>query len=919
MQELAATYDERKSKGLDTSDVEAQIEKGESELSNIRTSNAEGLAEAQKKIATATDKTTKANKKAEEASKKYSDAQIAASIKSQKTLELEKKKNQQQLDLAILQSKQKNVFLKQDKQAQAIEGKYQLILTQNNKLSAMNTTILAAQNIKRAIGNALQSVTNIVTKIGNATTKESAVANTADAKAKGANAIATGVLRTQVKALDTAVKTAMATNPVGMVLMAVAAIAALSAAFIGLLSYLGVFESKASKAADSVNKLSAEIYSLNEKATKLDTAIDAFDKLDNKVIKTSQDLEDMKDQLDEAANYLDSEVSDDKKIKEGFGGVSEQEWYNSLSSDKAKREYLETARKKALADANAKRQEQISIINGLSGEDRQTFFTSSEAKYVQARDAIYAINNNNLYADIDKAKELGKVNDDAASSIETVVSAMLEQVDAENALDLVNNSKRLTTIVDTLSDLKTTIDDVDYTYAEILDKNSSFDLKDQVEAYRNIRDALAGDAVALKAFSTQYEEYSVFEQMGDDVLNFIDKVGLTVDKLNDLYSAYTTLQKKGFNISKEEYQDRYYQYLESLTKFDGDVSAAVEETFGDLLSQLNKGSDEYTKAWNALVDSFGGLVEQGVLNMGQNIDKFSNQVSTFYSKASSWASMSETDKSEFLQDNYELFGGEGGARLLEAFKTGNYNIIEEALSTNETLLKNRETLLNQVEQELKVELAREGDDYNAAYVEQLQAYKRRLENEETLFQASLETRLEQQQNAIDQYKDMLEKEQSALTDSLDKRKDAYSKYFDAVNQEYDDQDYEETAEKYTTNLEKLSSSTDTSSMKQAKDLEQKLEDLEKDRLQTLRERAQNALTESIDDQVTEINNKFDKLLNDQQALLTALTSDSNSSTASLFSKLVSTQVSSEGLTAVGLEDYLQTLQTTLGNYLSDID
>lgn len=281
--------------------------------------------------------------------------------------------------------------------------------------------------------------------------------------------------------------------------------------------------------------------------------------------------------------------------------------------------------------------------------------------------------------------------------------------------------------------------------------------------------------------------------------------------------------------------------------------------------------------------------------------------------------MSETDKSEFLQDNYELFNDQDGAKLLDAFKTGNYNIIEEALSTNETLLENRKILLNQVEQELKIELAREGSDYNAAYVEQLQAYKKKLEDQNTLFQASLETRLEQQQNAIEQYKSMLESEKSALTDSLDKRKDAYSKYFDAINQEYDDQDYEEQAQTYMTNLAKLGSSTDAASMKQTKDLEQKLEDLEKERLKTLRERAQDALTQSIDDQVTEINNKFDKLLNSQQELLTALTTESKTNPADLFSKLVSTKVSSEGLTAVGLEDYLQTIQSTLGNYLSDID
>lgn len=281
--------------------------------------------------------------------------------------------------------------------------------------------------------------------------------------------------------------------------------------------------------------------------------------------------------------------------------------------------------------------------------------------------------------------------------------------------------------------------------------------------------------------------------------------------------------------------------------------------------------------------------------------------------------MSDSDKASFLQDNADLFAGKDGDKLLAAFESGNYNLIQSVLETNKTLLDNRKELLRQVEQELKVELAREGDDYNAAYVKQLEGYKKHLENQDTLFRASLETRLTQQNNAIEQYKSMLEKEQNALTDSLDKRKDAYSKYFDSINNESEDQDYEEQAAKLQANLGKLASSTNASSISQMESLQQSLEDLEKERLKTLRERAQEALTQSIDDQVTSINNKFDTLLNDQQALLTALTSDSESNQAAMLAKLISTQVSSEGLTSVGLEDYLSTLQSTLGNYLTGIN
>lgn len=84
---------------------------------------------------------------------------------------------------------------------------------------------------------------------------------------------------------------------------------------------MGAFDSAASKTADKVNKLSAEIYDLNKKATSLDTVIDNFEKLDGKILKTSKDLEEMKSILEEAGNSLSSEITDKKK----FGGVSEQD------------------------------------------------------------------------------------------------------------------------------------------------------------------------------------------------------------------------------------------------------------------------------------------------------------------------------------------------------------------------------------------------------------------------------------------------------------------------------------------------------------------------------------------------------------------------------------------------------------------
>lgn len=207
-QKLQQEYDEAVRKGGDTSGIEADIAKLESQQNAQRANEAAELIKKQNQLTVASDKVAQANQKVEATSKKLSQAQAAASSKSQKQIDLEKKRGQQQVKLASLQAKQKEVFLKQDKQAQAIEGKYQLILTQNNKLSALNTGILAAQNIKKAIYNTLQVATNALTKINAKYTAKAAIAtttdaaaNTADAAAKGTNTTMTKLLNVQVKLL----------------------------------------------------------------------------------------------------------------------------------------------------------------------------------------------------------------------------------------------------------------------------------------------------------------------------------------------------------------------------------------------------------------------------------------------------------------------------------------------------------------------------------------------------------------------------------------------------------------------------------------------------------------------------------------------------------------------------------------------
>ena len=462
------------------------------------------------------------------------------------------------------------------------QDQLKVVQDQMNKLNIVSNAITSAKNILIGIANTINAYSKVTLGMQNKLlhkNTELKAANNLQTEIGAATAgVATGTnltLAASIKEVGSALKGLLLANPLGLILAITAAIGA------GLLLawQLGKFDSAASKAADKVNKLSAEIYDLNKKATSIDTVIDNFEKLDGKILKTSKDLEEMKSILEEAGNSLSSEITDKKK----FGGVSEQDWYNSLSSDKAKLEYLKKAADEARLEADKKRNEQLAAINNLRGSELDAFMRGTDAKYVQARDAIYAINNNNIYEQIDALKELNQYSSDQLKVTEEITSAIIEQVDAYEAKDLANNPSRVKELINTINGLTTSIDGETVAYAEMLN-SSDYSLAQQVEAYRKLDTALSGFGKEYKAFSSLYSQYAVFSNMNEDILNFIDNANISIDSLNSIYIGYEKLQKAGLNITKEQYQSRFQPFLEAITKFDVDASAAIEETFGDILN-----------------------------------------------------------------------------------------------------------------------------------------------------------------------------------------------------------------------------------------------------------------------------------------------------------------------------------------------
>lgn len=137
----------------------------------------------------------------------------------------------------------------------------------------------------------------------------------------------------------------------------------------------------------------------------------------------------------------------------------------------------------------------------------------------------------------------------------------------------------------------------------------------------------------------------------------------------------------------------------------------------------------------------------------------------------------------------------------------------------------------------------------------------------TMFDMTLDEMIKKQQQQISLYKDMLEAERDALIKSLEERKDAYNDYFDAINKQYETQDYEEQKAKLEAQILKLSGATDAASMMKVAELQSQLADLEKGRAETLRQDAQTAVLESIDTQIEDANEYYDKRLENDAAML----------------------------------------------------
>ncbi len=708
-------------------------------------------------------------------------------------------------------------------------------------------------------------------------------------------------LSTLINAKLQAIKAAFAEN----LWIGVAILGALAVAGITLGIVKGVQRAQGKNNTEAIQNLNKEIYDLTKRAESIQTVISKFDALDEKIIKTNEDLKEMNNLLTSAADNLDdTEVKNKDDI--GYGkGVNQKQAYQALKSDIEKRNFLETETKKTRQQITSKYAETREHINSLRSKGKLQDFLTGSSKEAQAiRDSVYSYNNLKMYNIMDELVEKGSLSSAESSNIETWTQKILENVDALKAEQLAQSDvieKNTKLIAQTKLLTKENQE-----YTNVLDILSSNDyaLSEQVKAYQTMLETITDPAIK-QSFQEIYKSLESYSQFTEQTLDYLDKMGLTAEKINSLNTGYKKLDSA--IISKDQYQARVTNILADLANSGGDIETTIHMQFDDILNGLDE--KKWKETWKGLVNIMEDALGTGMTNMGQLLEKEFSRVNNFYEKSAEWSSMKITDRMSFIQENADLFAGAEGEAMLKAFETGDYNLIQQALKSNNYLKQQREKLIQKAETDLALELAKNAEDQNKSYISALRKYIKELNDVGSFYQADLETRLNKENEQLEEFKKMLEAQQEAVQDSLNKRKEAYEKYYEAINEQEEDTDYEKESTQLQTNLAKLASSSDASAISMRKELEQSLKDLEEERLKTLRERAQEAVLNSMDDELSTISAKFDDVLNNQQALLTMFNKQLESPSTFL-SNLITSQAVDGKMTQLQLDSWLNTFKTT---------
>ena len=363
--------------------------------------------------------------------------------------------------------------------------------------------------------------------------------------------------------------------------------------------------SSAEKTAERVEALAVEIYKLEQKSNTIRKVSSSFEDLDNNIIKTKEDIEEMNSLLDQAADSLDE---DQKAV------------YNAATSRAEKIALLEKFQQEADREIRAKQQEALNEVTNSRERDKLLDTGTTDTKTLTTQTLIKNINKTNLYDILDNS------NIKAKESIEEFTSTILGAISPAEAYSLAMNQtsysvEDLAVALGSLSISAKGVDGVleDTNITEVL-TSMDYSLEERIKAYEIALETLQSiDADVANAFIETYKDLETIKDNLYNNIQFIDSQKMSYDSITDISDAIIDL---GYSAN-----DAYEKLSELFTSLEDnfDVELAITTTLG-----IDQNSDEYKKILSNLESAFG----IGLLNIGQQADKLKNKVNSVYETVS---------------------------------------------------------------------------------------------------------------------------------------------------------------------------------------------------------------------------------------------------------------------------------------------
>ena len=94
------------------------------------------------------------------------------------------------------------------------------------------------------------------------------------------------------------------------------------------------------------------------------------------------------------------------------------------------------------------------------------------------------------------------------------------------------------------------------------------------------------DPAIKQSFQEIYKSLESYSQFTEQTLDYLDKMGLTADKIDSLNTGYKKLDSA--IISKDQYQARVTNILADLANSGGDIETTIHMQFDDIVNGLDE-------------------------------------------------------------------------------------------------------------------------------------------------------------------------------------------------------------------------------------------------------------------------------------------------------------------------------------------